>query len=112
MAKSFVLSDEYNWSASFGLFEVVAEFLLENVTDRATADRIREVVEHNLPGVDLRDLPPAGREQVLAAFRERLVPMIESTPKVRLSGADRRPVVGHVKVLKLMADDLARPGDG
>jgi hypothetical protein len=108
MAKGMTLSDEYHWSASAGLFEWVVEYLLGRVRDPAVRTELREVVDHNLPGVDLSRLPEAGRREVLAALDGGLVEAARSSPDIVTPEPERGFVVGHVKVLTLMAGDVVR----
>jgi hypothetical protein len=108
MADSIFLSDEYGWTASFGLFEWVLKFLLEHVSDPATRQELQTVHDLHLGAVDVRELPDAGRVEIMRALREDLAAAAESSTEFVQPELARRFTVGHLKVLKLMADDLAR----
>ena len=107
MADTIFLSDEYGWTASFGLFEWVLEFLLERVTDEETERELRSVLDHHLGAVDVCRLPAGGRQEIFRALREDLVEAAEASTELRQPEPARRRTIGHIKVLKLMADDLA-----
>lgn len=109
MADSILLSEDYTWTASFGVFELVLELLAARVEDRETRERLRDVLDHQLGALDVRDLPAAGREQVLRAIREDIVDAVAASPKLTSHDRIRQSTLGHVKTLKLMADELARP---
>jgi hypothetical protein len=111
MAKTIILSDEYSWTASFGLFEWVLEFLLNTVSDSTTKKELQERLDHNLPGLDVLRMPEVRRREVLRALREHLVLAAESSPELRGRDPERRFTIGHIKVLKLMADEVARSVD-
>ncbi|NUW33971.1 hypothetical protein HTZ77_21410 [Nonomuraea sp. SMC257] len=108
MAADIIVSDEYAWTASSGVFAWVVEFLLEAVEDTATREELATVLEAGLGAVDLRRLPDAGRAQILRALREHVAAAAEAGLSPRQPEADRRFTVGHVKVLALMAEDVAR----
>ena len=108
MADSILLSDEYSWTASFGVFNWVLEFLAGRVTDVATQDQLRHVVDKHIGVVDVRQLSEQGRQQIMRALREDLVDAAESSTEFDQPEIARRLTIGHIKVLKLMADDLAR----
>ncbi|MET7336754.1 hypothetical protein [Nonomuraea sp. NPDC005650] len=108
MANDIIVSDEYAWSASHGLFEWVVERLLEAVDDAATREHLELVLSAELGAVDLRRLPDAGRAQIMRSLRGHLVPAAESGLALTQPEPARRFTVGHVKVLALMAEDVAR----
>lgn len=108
MADTLLLSDEYSWTASFGLYTWVLEFLLERVSDPATRQKLQSVHDYQLGAVDVRQLPDVGRREVMRALREDLVDAAESSPQLVQPEPLKRSTIGHIKVLKLMADDLAR----
>lgn len=113
MSKGIKVSDDYHWSASAGLHEWVTEYLLARVRDPVTRTRLREVVDLNLPGVDLRQLPKAGRQEVLAALRGNMAAAARTDPQIITPEPERSFLVGHVKVLTLMANDVVgSEGDG
>lgn len=109
MADSILLSEDYTWTASFGVFELVLEQLAARVGDRETRERLQHVLDHRLGAVDVRELPAAGREQVLRALREDIVDAVAASPRLTSHEQVRQSTLGHVRTLKLMADDLARP---
>jgi len=111
MADTLFLSDEYSWTASFGLYSWLIEFLRERVTDPTTRGELQNVLDHQLGAVDVRGLPDAGRREIMRALREDLVDAAESSPSLVQPEPAKRWTIGHLKVLKLMADDLARSGD-
>ena len=108
MADTLFLSDEYGWTASFGLYNWVLEFLLERVSDPATRQELQTVHDTELGAVDVRQLPDGGRAEIMRALREDLVAAAESSTRFDQPEVARRFTIGHIKVLKLMADDLAR----
>jgi hypothetical protein len=112
MAKTIILSDEYGWTASYGLFEWVVEFLRDASRDPATRTELTEILQHNLPGIDLKAMPEPRRREILEALREKVVPAAESSSELSQPEPERRFTVGHVKVLKLMADEVARTPEG
>lgn len=103
MAGKIYISDEYRWSASDDLFNWVAAFLRAEVTDPDSQAPLAGSGDK----LDLRTLPPGGRRQALAALRDRLVIALDNGHALDVPEILRRSSVGHVKVLKLMADDLA-----
>ncbi|WP_433508556.1 hypothetical protein ACQP2T_31640 [Nonomuraea sp. CA-143628] len=111
MASDIFISDEYAWTASSGLFEWVVQVLLESVDDAATKEHLELVLSANLGAVDLRTLPDTGRAQIMRALREQLVPAAESGLGLTQPEPARRFTVGHVKVLALMAEDVAKSTD-
>ncbi|MDX6332283.1 MAG: hypothetical protein QOI83_4666 [Streptomycetaceae bacterium] len=112
MTKSIWLSDEQHWSAQFGLFEWVVEFLMEAVDDPPTREHFQEVIDHNLPGVDVRKMPVRVREQVMRALAEDLETAVDSSlapvVKTQLPESQGRMRLGHLKGLGLMARDVLR----
>ncbi|MFB9238470.1 hypothetical protein ACFFWC_23565 [Plantactinospora siamensis] len=108
MASTIFVSDEYGWTASWGLFEWVIEFLLGTVGDEPTRQELRQVMEHNLGAVMVSELSAPGRREVLDALRTGLVPAATASLAVHQEPAHRKLTIGHVKVLKLMADDVLR----
>ncbi|MBE1593647.1 hypothetical protein ACFPOI_23530 [Nonomuraea angiospora] len=110
MANDIFVSDEYAWTASFGVFEWVVGFLLEAVEDAATREHLELVLSAGLGAVDLRRLPEAGRAQIMRALRGPLVPAAESSLALTQPEGARRFTIGHVKVLALMAEDVAGKG--
>src|SRR5438876_286184 len=102
MAKGITLSDDYHWSASFGLYDWVVGFLRAEVTDPAS----RPALDASVGDVDLRSLPPRGRDEALRVLRERLVPALDGGRALGVPEDRLRSAAGHVKVLKLIADDL------
>ncbi|MEV6041829.1 hypothetical protein AB0L65_62760 [Nonomuraea sp. NPDC052116] len=111
MANDIFVSDEYAWTASFGVFEWVVEFLLEAIEDAATEEHLSLVLSAGLGSVDLRGLPDAGRAQILRALRGPLVQAAESSLALTQPEPARRFTIGHVKVLALMAEDVAGSAD-
>ncbi|MEU7835514.1 MULTISPECIES: hypothetical protein [unclassified Nonomuraea] len=111
MASDIFVSDEYAWTASSGPFEWVVAFLLESIEDAATKEQLELVLSAPLGAVDLRRLPEAGRAQIMRALRERLAPAAESGLGLTLPEPARRFLIGHVKVLALMAEDVAKSTD-
>ena len=105
MAKGITLSDDYHWSASFGLYEWVTDYLVARVRDPETRTRLREVVDLNFPGIDVRQLPAA---EVLAALCGDMAAAARADPQIGTPEPDRSFLVGHVRVLTLMADDVMR----
>jgi hypothetical protein len=103
MAGRIYLSDEYRWSASTELFDWVVRFLRAEVTDPDS----RAALAAPTSDLDLRSLPPRGRGEALGALRERLVAALDDGRALVGPEILRRSSAGHVKVLKLMADDLA-----
>jgi hypothetical protein len=103
---SILLSDEYIWSASAGLFEMVVEALVERVSDVATREQLRGVVDYQIGAVNVADLPAAGRDEVLRVLRGDIVDAVEADPRLTPDQPSRRLAIGHVKVLRLMANDL------
>lgn len=99
MSKDILVSEEYGWSASFGLFEWTVGFLRDAVTDESTKDWLRTVLDENLGVVDLSTLPERGRREILHALRESFVPAINAR------FPDDPHVRGHLKTLTLMARD-------
>jgi hypothetical protein len=108
MASSVLINDEYGWSASSGLFEWVLDYLLTAVEDAATRQTIQQARDHQFGSINLTQLTPTGRQQVLDALRSGLVPAAETSTELVADPPTRRRVIGHVKVLKLMADDVTR----
>jgi hypothetical protein len=111
MAGDIIVSDEYAWTASFGLFDWVLEFLVASIDDDATKEELRQVLDAHLGVVDLRRLPEAGRAEITRALREHLAPAAESGLALTQPEPQRRFTVGHVKVLALMAEDVASSGE-
>lgn len=105
MGRDIVITEEYGWTAQFGLFEWAVEFLRDSVTDPETKSWLRTVLDENLGMVDLKSLPDTGRREILRALREDFVPAIHARfpddPQSR----------GHLKVLTLMARDTPDPGE-
>ncbi|MEU6789246.1 hypothetical protein ABZ912_59560 [Nonomuraea angiospora] len=112
MANDIFVSDEYAWTASFGVFEWVVEFLLETIEDAATKEHLSLVLSASLGSVDLRGLPDAGRAQIMRALRGQLVPAAEASLALTQPEPARRFTIGHVKVLALMAEDVAGSAGG
>jgi hypothetical protein len=108
MANTIFISDEYAWTASSGLFEWVLEYLMKSVDDAATKETIQQVVQHGLGSVDVTQMSEAGRREVLSALRTGMVAAAEASPELIQHQPARRLTIGHIKVLKLMADDVAR----
>ena len=108
MTSDIFLSEEYIWSCTRGLFELVLEFVRDAVEEPVTRSRIEEVLARELPVLDLQTLPDAGREQVMHCLRTRLTQWAESelAPTLGHLRAEARFFVGHVKVLALMARDI------
>ena len=73
MAGRIYLSDEYRWSAAPELYDWVVGFLRAEVTDPAS----RPALDASVGDVDLRSLPPRGRDEALRVLRERLVPALD-----------------------------------
>lgn len=74
MSGNLVLPDGQWWIVSSGVYHWVVEYFAGAVTDPAVAERFRQVGEHGFRTVDLGDLPPAARDEVLALVREPLLP--------------------------------------
>jgi hypothetical protein len=106
MAKSIFVSDEYCWTASFGLFEWVIEQLLKAVDDEGALEELRLVLENDFGSIDLESLSPTGRAQILRALRTKIVPRAEAELGLDEAHDHRRLTIGHIKVLKLMAEDV------
>lgn len=103
MANRIYLSDEYRWSAAPELYNWVVQFLRAEVTDPAS----QAVLAAPGAELDLRALPLQGRREALRALRERLVAALNDGHALGEPEILRRSSAGHVKVLKLVADDLA-----
>ena len=110
MAKGITVSNEYHWSASTGLFEWVVTYLLDQVRDPVVRAELRTAVDHNLPGLDLSRLPEAGRREVLAALRGDLVAAARRSSAIVTPEPERSFVMGHLRVLTLMVEDVMRSG--
>ncbi|MEU7769387.1 hypothetical protein AB0B25_30475 [Nocardia sp. NPDC049190] len=99
MAKDIFISQEYGWTAQFGLFEWAVEFLHGSITDQETKTWLKTVLDENLGAVDLKSLPDQGRREILHTLRGDFVPAVNARfpndPRTR----------GHLKVLTLMAKD-------
>jgi hypothetical protein len=111
MSRRIIVSDEYRWSAAPELFDWVVAFLLDSVQDTAASAEIKAAVDHQLPVIDLRSLPGTGREEILRALRERLAVDVEASETLPVPEFQRRSAMGHIKVLKLMADDLVKSAE-
>lgn len=94
------VTDEYAWTASFGLFEWVVEFLIEHVADQDAKAEFVTVLRDHHGSIDLRIVPAETRREILRLLREDLVPAIvsrfESDPLTR----------GHLETLTLIARDI------
>lgn len=108
MASTILMLDDYSWTASFGLFDLVLELVAERVSDPATLAELQNILKHEIGAFNLEDLPPVGRDQVLRVFREDIVDAVEASPLLTRHEETRRSTIGHVKVLRLMANDIAR----
>jgi hypothetical protein len=98
---SLLLPDGRSWTASSGVYYRVVDHLAGAVTDPAVAERFRLASEHGFRTIDLGDLPPAARDEVLELVRGPLLPAVEA----RFPGPDGEAVRGFVAELR----DLARP---
>ena len=101
MSGNLVLPDGRWWTASSGVYHWVLGHLAGAVTDPAVAESFRLASEHGFRTIDLGDLPPAAREEVLALLRGPLLPAVEA----RFPGPDGEAVRAFVAELR----DLARP---
>jgi len=101
------LPNGHRW-LSVKIEDQVVRFLLEEVTDPATRDHLRETLAGE-PGreLDITELPPEGQQQVLRALAERLVPAALTW---YADDPDQRGSVGTMKQLWLMAEDVLRQG--
>jgi hypothetical protein len=84
----------------------VIQFLLEEVTDPATREHLRNTLaDESGAELDVTKLSPEGRQQVLHALAERLVPAaITWYAEDPYQGGS----VGTMKQLWLMAEDVLR----
>lgn len=99
------LPNGYRWSY-VNIEARVIRFLLEEVTDPATRERLSETsAGESSTELDVTMLSPEGRQQVLHALAERLVPAA-----VTWYAGDPRQggSVGTMKQLWLMAEDVLR----
>lgn len=101
MSGNLVLPDGRCWTASSGVYYWVVDHLAGAVTDPAVAEQFRLASEHGFRTIDLGDLPPAAREEVLALLRGPLLPAVEA----RFPGPDGDSVRRFVAELR----DLAGP---
>jgi hypothetical protein len=89
---SVILSDDYRWSASGQLFGWVVNFLRDEATDDDTRRYLGEAFGREQDGLDLRSLSSSGRLDAL-----RVLARVET-------------VIGHIKALRLMAEDVLHRG--
>jgi len=84
----------------------VIQFLLEEVTDPATLEHLRETLaDESGTELDITALSLSGRRQVLQALAERLVPAAITW---YADDPDQGGSVGTMKQLWLMAEDVLR----
>lgn len=101
MAK-IIMSDEYYWGVSPDLFALVRRLLAERVEDEETRHRLASVSDTlNVP-----ELPPAVRDEVLRVFRTEIVEAVAAALPPDYQEMRRSSTIGHVKVLRLMANDI------
>jgi hypothetical protein len=108
-------SPDYNWFATTGLFNWVADFLRARIEDPVVREKLRRDA---LSGyLFVGDLPEPAREQALRALREDLIPAVDTQLYPRpLDSRNNEPLfAARVKTLAVLAWDLARKhaaGDG
>ena len=99
------LPNGYGW-AYVKIEDRVIEFLLDEVTDPVTHEHLREMLASTpVAELDVTELSPEGRQQVLHALAERLVPAAIAW---YAEDPDQAGSVGTMKQLWLMAEDILR----
>jgi len=97
MASIITSADGLAWTLGTGLFSWVLDTIACGVPDPALAAKLREIIEFNLGGLDLRDCSPAERDQILAVLCTSLLPAAEREFPADEFG--RRPTINHLRAL-------------
>jgi hypothetical protein len=77
MAALILVKRGLEWQASGGLFDWTLEYLIPRLSDKATAESLRTVVDNNLGSIWISDFPPATQDEIFHLFRSGLVAAAE-----------------------------------
>lgn len=73
MAALILVKPGVDWQSSAGLFEFALEYLIPRLSDRATAEWMRTVVDNNLGSVWFTEFSEETQEQIFGLLRNGLV---------------------------------------
>jgi hypothetical protein len=103
MSGTIVFQHDTDWSASSGLFNWVVEYLANRVDDEQTQGQLWEISDHDFRWLNLDNLTPQGRAQVLSILRNEILAQAEENlPETSIRGE-------AVNVIRELAD-LAKDG--
>jgi hypothetical protein len=96
MAALILVRDDVDWQASNGLFEFVLEYLIPRLSDRATAEWLRTVVDDNLGSIWVPEFPEATQTEVFDLLRSGLIFAAEQELP---AGPSKEPAVEQLREL-------------
>jgi hypothetical protein len=70
MAALIMVRPGRDWQSSGGLFDWTLEYLIPRLSDEATAEWMRTVIEENLGSLWIPDLPSKTQVEIYALLRE------------------------------------------
>jgi hypothetical protein len=77
MAALIMVRPGRDWQSSGGLFDWTLEYLIPRLSDPATADWLRTVVDENLGNLWIPDLPARTQDEIFALLRTELLAAAE-----------------------------------
>lgn len=90
------------WSSSSWMFRLVLRSIAAETADRELAANLTEIVDANLPGLSLPDLPDAQRSEVEQIIRDRLV--ARATQDLPETTENRAEIVDYIRGLAEVLD--------
>lgn len=108
MAGTIVSSDSHHWSAASWFFDWVITAIEDQITNPKLAERLREIVDHNLGVLSLPDLPDDEREDLVRTIRGSFLETAKSSLPPDVPNGDRALV--HLRLLvEFVSEDYPLP---